>query len=170
MIDKTIEFFCALKEKIKDAHLLFITKEKESVSFNLKKHLKKEDFTVLTVLHHNVSNYLRSANVGILFREKSIINEVCSPVKFAEYLASGIPVILTEGIGDTAEIVKSNKVGVIINFESRKNIESAIEQLIELSLEKPEFLKQRCKKVAEKYFSWEKYLDKYSNVYQELSN
>jgi hypothetical protein len=42
------------------------------------------------------------------------VNEVASPVKFGEYLASGLPVVMSAGIGDYSELVRRKKVGVIL--------------------------------------------------------
>jgi hypothetical protein len=42
-----------------------------------------------------VPNYLKLADYGLLIREESVTNKVASPVKFAEYLACGLQVIIS---------------------------------------------------------------------------
>ena len=63
----------------------------------------------------DVSSLLITADYGILIRESSITNKVASPVKFAEYLACGLQVLISEGIGDFTDFVKKEHCGLIFN-------------------------------------------------------
>lgn len=76
-----------------------------------------------------VPEYLLAGNFGLLIREQSVTNEVASPVKFAEYLACGLPVIISRGIGDYSDFVVKNKCGflaedfaaeILPSFDERK--------------------------------------------------
>lgn len=60
-----------------------------------------------------VPNLLVACDYGLLIREKSVTNKVASPVKFAEYLACGLDVLISEELGDYTEFVKQNKCGFI---------------------------------------------------------
>lgn len=69
---------------------------------------------------------LLSADYGVLIREDSMTNRVSSPVKFAEYLAAGLDVIISENIGDYSEFVVKNNCGLIykgnkIELKKRNN-------------------------------------------------
>jgi hypothetical protein len=68
-----------------------------------------------------VSNILTMADYGLLIREASITNQVASPVKFAEYLACGLQVIISEGIGDFTNFVKEQDCGLV--FSKDMNLE-----------------------------------------------
>lgn len=72
------------------------------------------------VAPEKVTGILSSCDYGWLVREKSITNEVASPVKFAEYLAAGLPVIISEGLGDYTEFVRANNCGIIWNGAGNK--------------------------------------------------
>ena len=76
-----------------------------------------------------VSKYLLSADYGLLIRESTVTNQVASPVKFAEYLACGLPVIISEKLGDYSDFVKNNStIGFLLNDQkfaySQLNIEN----------------------------------------------
>jgi hypothetical protein len=61
-----------------------------------------------------VRAFLHAADFGLLVRERSVTNEVASPVKFAEYLSCGLKIIISEGIGDFSAFVKDHKAGQCI--------------------------------------------------------
>ena len=60
-----------------------------------------------------VNCLLELCDYGVLLRDSNDTNNVASPTKFAEYLAAGLPVIISDNL-DFASIVKSEKCGIII--------------------------------------------------------
>jgi hypothetical protein len=62
-----------------------------------------------------VRGLLLAADHGLLVREKSVTNEVSSPVKFAEYLSCGLNVTISEGIGDFTDFVRENECGSVVS-------------------------------------------------------
>ena len=58
------------------------------------------DVRMLTCPHEQVVDHLCAGDVGLLLRERHPMNEVAAPGKFAEYVLSGLPIVMTEGIGD----------------------------------------------------------------------
>lgn len=60
---------------------------------------------------------LAIGDYGLLLRESSITNQVAAPVKFAEYLAAGLKIIMTKQIGDYSEKVTSYDLGLLINIK-----------------------------------------------------
>jgi glycosyltransferase involved in cell wall biosynthesis len=63
-----------------------------------------------------VPSYLAIADYGLLLRRPSVTNEVAAPTKFAEYLACGLPVLITQGIGDYPDFVLTQQAGVVIDL------------------------------------------------------
>lgn len=99
-----------------------------------------------------VSDYLLAGDYGLLIREKSITNKVASPVKFAEYLACGLKVIISEEIGDYSEMVEKEDLGYL--FNSLPKIISTV----------PYLQKQILRNYALKKFSKEYYKSEYLNL------
>lgn len=71
-----------------------------------------------------VQEYTSACDYGWLVREQSVTNAVASPVKFAEYLAAGLRVIISPGLGDYSEFVRVHSAGIcrdgntaIVSFE-----------------------------------------------------
>jgi len=101
---------------------------------------------------------LACCDYGLLIRESSITNKVSSPVKFAEYLASGIKVIISQGIGDYSEFVKGHDCGYVLNTSD-----------VELNFPAISFKDRAvCVDIASKDFSKHTYLNEYRSVITNL--
>lgn len=76
-----------------------------------------EQVKQLWVNHNEVPLVLAACDVGILIREQSETNRVASPTKFAEYLAAGLPVAISENLGDYSAFVVNHNAGIIVNSD-----------------------------------------------------
>jgi glycosyltransferase involved in cell wall biosynthesis len=110
-----------------------------------------------------VKDELRKCNCGILLRENNLINNVSSPLKFAEYLAAGLPVLLSEGIGDTESIIKKYNVGIVVK---NNNYIIALKELKHLLNDKD--LYHRCLRTADREFNIDFSFKQYQKIYDEL--
>lgn len=63
----------------------------------------------------DVNQYLNAADYAILLRESNNINKVASPVKFAEYSLSGLPIIMTDSVDQAYNYAID--IGNIVKFE-----------------------------------------------------
>lgn len=70
----------------------------------------------------DVKKYLSAGDFGLLIREKSTTNKVAAPTKFAEYLACGLTVLISECVGDYTDFVKDQNCGQIIETGSNFKI------------------------------------------------
>lgn len=73
-----------------------------------------ERVTQKWVSESEVPQILSQCDYGWLVRDDSITNKVASPVKFAEYLAAGLRIIISESLGDFSEFVSRNNCGVVL--------------------------------------------------------
>lgn len=163
--------FLILKQKINNTHFLILTPTNRIKVSNLMMSygLLKDDFTIMNLSHEEVPTYLLMGDVGLLLRSESIINRVASPVKFAEYLACGVPVLATEGIGDISYLIRKYIVGSIVDLNSNDSKIRGVNSVLKLMLNNNrEKLRERCKNVARNYFSLEKYIKKYHDIYTNL--
>lgn len=62
-----------------------------------------------------VAGALRACDHGILVREDTITNRVSSPTKFAEYLAAGLRVVISDHLGDFSTMVKERSLGTVVD-------------------------------------------------------
>ncbi len=66
------------------------------------------------VPHAQVRSLLQDCDVGFLLREDRVTNNVASPTKFAEYLSAGLPVLISEHVGDFSAMVQQEALGQVI--------------------------------------------------------
>jgi hypothetical protein len=109
LIDKLLFEWMTVNPAVK---LLFLTKHPPTQSKTFSRF--GERIRQIWVQPAEVRNILLAADYGLLIREPSVTNRVSSPVKFAEYLASGLQVIISEEIGDFTEFVKQNNCGHLL--------------------------------------------------------
>lgn len=77
--------------------------------------LKEIPFLIYTsVPRREIPEYLAASDIGFLLREEHPLNDVASPVKFGEYLASGLAVVTSPGLGDVSRVVVERDVGVLV--------------------------------------------------------
>ena len=91
----------------------------------------------------------------------------CCPIKFAESLASGLPVVMSFGIGDCDDIVTRNKVGIVLKDFSIAEYEKAFDRIQDFFNDR-DGVGLRCRAVAEGIFSLSAGIGKYHDVYLGL--
>ena len=166
--EKLAEVFKEIKERIANSvFLVLTTDEVASVrDFLVREGLGETDFHIRRVAHADVPRYLVAADAGLLIRARDLVNQVACPVKFGEYLACGVPVLCTEGIGDISGIVRDHAVGLVIDNEvERVDWDLTCEELTKLT---DPGTKQRCRRIAKDMFSWESNSALIVDLYLEL--
>ena len=98
-----------------------------------------------------VPRYVALADWGLSLKRESFSQLSCSPTKSPEYLLAGLPVLASQGIGDTDRLLLENRVGVVFNAWDDQSIETAVAQMKSLAAD-PE-LKSRCVQTAVEGFS-----------------
>lgn len=111
---------------------------------------------IRSVAHADIQHYLALADLGLLLRDRSAVNRVASPVKFAEYLACGVPVLVSPGVGDCPGIVERESVGYVLRCDFPWE-----RVLGEIRAQRDTF-RTRCLDVAARYFDGDRYLASYT--------
>ena len=163
------DFFKIMEKELPGSSFLFLTTEaiSEIVRLAIAAGLNLQKLRVINPKREDIPALIREANAGIFFIN-SDRGYNSSHIKFGEYLSCGLPVIVNEGIGDTADIIRREKVGVIIDRFSESEYKLSIGKLKKI-LAQGDNLRIRCSTVAKKYFSLEAGVEKYLNIYRRLS-
>jgi hypothetical protein len=114
----------------------------------------------LFVRYNEMPGYLSAADIALLVRDRSIVNQVASPVKFGEFVCSGLPVVANGTVEMITEYIKSSGHGLNV-----KNLE-------ELSYEKILYLRSLSRESISNLgcsiFSVNKISKSYLSVYKKM--
>jgi len=96
-------------------NILFKLAEKVLKILNLsKKLINHKNIMNKFVSYAEMPLYLNAADVGIIWRDESVVNKVSSPVKFSEYICCGLPVISNYSVDMIREYIASNNCGILL--------------------------------------------------------
>lgn len=169
-LDAMTAFFLVLKKYIPNASFLILTQSPRQVveTVRNKYALSEKDMNVQNVPYQRMPESIASGDAGIIFSRPSWANKARCPTKLAEFLASGVPVVMSRGIGDTEALIQRERVGVVVEEFTESAYEKALGALRDLLSEGD--LKGRCRQVAERYFSLQEGVTRYQRVYRQLTD
>lgn len=107
------ELACNLIENNSNIRLLFLSDADLTNSEFYNRYPDK--IKQMWLKHDEVIQVLNLCDYGVLYRHDSITNYVSSPTKFAEYLAAGLQVLISENIGDYSNMVRSKNLGYVLD-------------------------------------------------------
>jgi len=126
---------------------------------NLSRHQVDEELVMTKFVPFNeMSAYLSASDIAILWRDKSVVNDVASPVKFAEYVCCGLPVITSKHVDQSAEFVRRTGNGAIID-ELDALREEDIREILKLN-------RDRISEQGRDFFGIDQCVLKYLKAYQ----
>lgn len=113
--DKILSFFKSLKTKNKHAKLLLLTPDDDLAAEMVQDFQIQDETKIVKASLEEVNQYLNASDVGLLLREDIPMNNVASPTKFAEYLMTGLPTIISHGVYDFAKNIEETGFGVVVS-------------------------------------------------------
>mgnify|MGYP001766820284 CR=1 FL=1 len=168
LLDKMLDFFKVAAAAFESARFIFITESDPDIFYAQarKMEINEEQIIVKSAGNKEIPVLLATASAGIFFMNPYKRYNTF-PIKFGEYLASGLPVVLNRGIGDCDAIIKNEKVGVVVNEFSVAEYQKAAAGLKALLKEK-EALRSRCRLAAEKHCALTVGIESYADIYKTL--
>ena len=166
--DAVVACFNALLKQRPQACFLIINRNEHDY---IKEHLAAggvplDKVEIRAASHAEVPVQMARMDVGVFFYKPSFSRAACAPTKLGEFLGCGIPCLSNRGVGDMAEILEGEGVGIALDDFSPESLRVGVERLLDLVAE-PE-VEQRCAVVARRYFSLDEGVRAYGAIYQEL--
>ena len=132
---------------------LIIAGHIDSIMESILKNFKDECLYFGVLATENVITLLSSSDIGVIPRVKDPVYNYALPVKFYEYIATGLPVIaLVNKESELAKIVEENKLGLVCE----PNDVTCLERTI-ISLATDRYLLERLRRNV---FAFRKYVDR----------
>ena len=164
--DFLAETYSLIRKKLPDPYFLIVThSDPEDLILNLeKKGIGQSEFKVI----QNPSNLGEIISVGDaalhVYSDLPVTPYVLA-VKFAEYSAAGLPVIVTKNLTSITNVVDESQCGVIVDTFDPKDIQVKMQKLVK----ERETFKKNALKLAREYFSVRVCAKKYLEIYDELT-
>lgn len=118
--------------------------------------------------HGDVPSEMAQMDAGIFFYKPSYSRAACSPTKLGEFLGCGIPCLSNRGVGDMADVLEEDQVGVALDAFDEASLANGLNALLQLA-EEPN-IRGRCTAAAQKHFSLDEGVRRYAAVYQQLGS
>jgi glycosyltransferase involved in cell wall biosynthesis len=153
LVQEMFEFFGLAKARLGGARLLILSGDSPDGFHRLAAAtgLASEDYAVRRAGRGEVPEWLSAADAGLSFVRSADCERGSSPVKIGEYLATRLPVMITEAIGDYSGWISQHRLGVVVKSLDQSGHSEAIESLADL-WDDPS-LGDRCRNFAEENLS-----------------
>jgi len=136
--------------------------------------IPEERYMIEQVPHSEVSQWVSLWDVGVLLRHADPVNRAASPTKFGEYLAAGLPVLLTEGIGDFSTMATEQGVALAVSpklLTEGNWPEAEIERIIgfvKLCKDERSLLADRCRRYVKERLYWPEKIQELLDGYRAI--
>jgi glycosyltransferase involved in cell wall biosynthesis len=169
MAREMVDFFAVARQTIPTLHFLVLTQSDPEliVSEFERAGVPDSAYTVTGVPPEEVASVLSAADFAISFIRPSPSKLASSPTKLGEYLAAGLPVVTTAGVGGVDDVLDGSEVGVFVREFSAAGYESAAARASEM-LRRPE-LSEACIALASGRLSLEQIgIPSYQALYRDV--
>lgn len=164
LVEPMLDLFALLRKIQPAAHFLFLTAATDQAEQAFReKNWPPQEYTIMTVPHREIQNYIALADLAVLLREDNLVNRVASPVKFGEYMACGVPICITPFVGDLSELVIQHNVGLVVDRDD-KDIDMKLEAFVQEIQHHREGYRRRCIELSRAYFDRKAYHAIYENI------
>lgn len=102
----------------------------------------------------------------IFFIKPVFSKQASAPTKLGEFLGCGIPCLSNSGVGDMAELLRMDGVGVVVDAMDAASLECGVKNLLALCTE-PD-IRERCVASAQRHFSLDAGVRRYAGVYRDV--
>jgi glycosyltransferase involved in cell wall biosynthesis len=128
-----------------------------------------DDHRILRAEPQDIGRYLAAADIGVSFVRPCFSKISSSPTKIGEYLAAGLPVVSTAGIGDIDALLGDNRVGALVEDFSAPAYEAA--SAVVAALREDPATRERCLAVARERLSLRDVgIPRYDALYRRLAD
>lgn len=117
--------------------------------------------------HAEVPHQIARMHAGVFFIKPLFSKQASAPTKLGEFLGCGIPCLANSGVGDMAEILEDEQVGIALDDFNPDSLRQGLTRLLELV--ESEGIQHRCVAAADKHFSLTEGVARYAHVYARLT-
>lgn len=168
LFDRIGHFAEVASREAEQAHLRVLTRSEPSVATLMLAGSGLADWSIKSVPYSEMPKEIASQQAGLHFLPQGISEHGGSPTKIGEYWASGLAAVVTPNAGDTDDIIRRERVGVIVSNHTENEYRRAFRELLDL-LSDPD-LPARCRRAAESHYALTPACERQIYLYNEVVN
>jgi glycosyltransferase involved in cell wall biosynthesis len=116
--------------------------------------------------HMQIPALMARMHAAVFFIKPVFSKQASAPTKLAELLGCGVPCLANHGVGDMAELLERERVGVAVNAFTPDALDAGLRQLLELA--QTPGIRERCGHAARAHFSLDEGVARYAAIYRSL--
>ena len=168
LFDEVAACFAQLLRMRPDASFLIVNKGEHAY---IRKRLAAAGIPADTVelraaSHAEVPQQIARMDAGIFFIRQVFSKQASAPTKLAEFLGCGVPCLGNAGVGDMAEVLEGEHVGVALKSFDEAALANGLQELLQLAADPA--IRARCVAAAQKHFSLDEGVARYSSIYEQI--
>ena len=171
LTEEVFAFFKTFARRFPSSRLLIVSGD-EAEKFRRaarKREIADDSYFIKTGDRHAVKEWLAAGDAGLCLIHRAESERGSSPIKFSEYLSSGLPVVITSGVGDSSALVRRENLGVVLDETDAGDYDDAARELMNLCNGKAAEVSARCRRAAREHYSLEAVgVERYKEVYRKL--
>lgn len=164
-----LQYLSLLVRSVEKAVILFVTREDhQALRRDAEAAGIPRDRLVLTRADYgDMPRLTRLFDLGVFFIRPALSKRGSAATKLAEFLASGVPVVINDGVGDSGTIVRQRQVGLVLSAAAPAAFGPSLPAVRSL-LSDPDAA-VRCRRVAAELFDVEAGVHQYRRLYERLA-
>lgn len=153
-LPRALAVFARVRARLPAAHMLILTGSVDEARACVRlAGLPSANVTINCVEPGAVGTLLRACDGGFAFREPSLSQRAVCPIKVAEYLLSGVPVLGNRGIGDLDHHLGDSDAAILAADLGEHSLELLARRFVEEVWPGRELRRDACRAVGLRWYS-----------------
>jgi glycosyltransferase involved in cell wall biosynthesis len=163
-----LEAMAYLQRALAPAKLLLVTREdpERLRADAIEAGVAPEAIVITAVSYERMPDYLRLMDLGLFFIRVCFSKKGSCATKLGEFLATGVPVVINDGVGDSGDLVRRYGAGVVLEQPTVAALESQLPAVRTLLTDPA--AAERCRAAARAHFDVNEGSRKYADLYRHL--
>lgn len=151
--EETAFMYKWLQEEIPNMHFLVVTPhtDEEVHGYFEQAQVDKSSYTIAHCQYDDIHKYYCAADLAVIAVPRGPSKVFISNIKVGEYLCTGLPFLITEGISEDYLYATEKKVGVVVYDFDEKSVKKSVPEVVSYLNEPKEQLRQHCREFGLEY-------------------
>lgn len=168
LFDATVACFTALLRLRPDARILIVNRNEHAYIRErlVAGGIPESAVELRSASPEEIPHLMARMHCTVFFIKPVFSKQASAPTKLAEFLGCGIPCLVNTGVGDMANIVSAENVGIAVDQFDAGSLERGLRRLLTLA-EQTETV-AHCRQAAQRHFSLEEGVLRYATTYARI--